>query len=352
MTCGCKLIEKTLSCIDCQGKSFNTNIAKVQAQNVVFWPLDDIELVDWTTTNKFARLWFCEDIHHSSILKLAIKKAVQKSPNWNLSSKLFQDDSNYEKNQFLGFVSSHKKGTLLTSFHIHSLLVFHTDLQKNTIVTCILTEQNHILSNMQDWLLQIMQLIQYPHVSLFSTVITNEFIGEDFYLSQHSMDGYEAMGFDVTQLTQDVEQSLFTIKTNMPIPMLVYGDSFQWAKYGHHILPSSLDLTRLDKASLHQTIRNSLIEFLRTDLDGNLSSTLNPLTASKLDHYLSRLFEGLSETANKGKFFDQHLLNEQSKDHFIDEIVDVALFATQIPYSYSQIDSAKDLKSIQCWNQD
>jgi hypothetical protein len=41
---------------------------------VVFWPLDDIELVDWTTTNKFARLWFCEDIHHSSILKLAIKK--------------------------------------------------------------------------------------------------------------------------------------------------------------------------------------------------------------------------------------------------------------------------------------
>jgi hypothetical protein len=33
------------------------------------------------------------------------------------------------------------------------------------------------------------------------------------------MDVYEAMGFDVTQLTQDVEQSLFTIKTNMPIPI-------------------------------------------------------------------------------------------------------------------------------------
>jgi hypothetical protein len=60
---------------------------------------------------------------------------------------------------------------------------------------------------------------------------------------------------------------------------------------------------------------------------------LNPLTASKLDHYLSRLFEGLSETANKGEIFDQHLLNEQSTDHFIDEIVDIALFATQIPLS-------------------
>jgi hypothetical protein len=56
--------KKTLSAIDCQGKSFNTNTAKVKAQNVVFLPLDDIELVDWTTTNQFARLWICEDIHH------------------------------------------------------------------------------------------------------------------------------------------------------------------------------------------------------------------------------------------------------------------------------------------------
>ncbi len=124
-------------------------------------------------------------------------KAIQKSTNSNLSSKLFQDDSNYEKKQFVGFVSSHKKGRLLTSFHIHSLVVFHTDLQKNTIVTCILTAQNHIMSNMQDWLLHIMQLIQYCHVSSFSTVITNEFIGDDFYLSQHSHDGYEAMELDV-----------------------------------------------------------------------------------------------------------------------------------------------------------
>ena len=232
---------------------------------------------------------------------------------------------------------------------------------------------------MQDWLLQIMQLIQYPHVSLFSTVITNEFIGEDFYLSQHSMDGYEAMGFDVTQLTQDVEQSLFTIKTNMPIPMLVYGDSFQWAKYGHHILPSNLDLTSHNKTDIHQTFWNSLIEFLRTDLDGhllpsnldltshnkagphqtyqkslveflctdflieflrtdsdgNLSFTLNPLTASKLDHFLLTLPEVLSETANKDEEFDQHFWNENKKcKHcFINEIVAIALSATQIPLS-------------------
>jgi hypothetical protein len=96
-----------------------------------------------------------------------------------------------------------------------------------------------------------MQLIQYHHVSLFSTVITNHFIGEEFCLENPSIDGYKAMRFDVTQLTHDVEQSGFTIKTNMPISMLVYGDSFQWEKYGHHILPPSLDLTSLNKAGLH-----------------------------------------------------------------------------------------------------
>jgi hypothetical protein len=69
------------------------------------------------------------------------------------------------------------------------------------------------------------------------------------------------------------------------------------------------------------------------DREKNLSSTLNPLTISKLDHYLSRLHEGLSETANKGKIFDQQMWHQKIKDHFIDEIVDIALFATQIPLS-------------------
>jgi hypothetical protein len=108
----------------------------------------------------------------------------------------------------------------------------------------------------------------------------------------------------------------------------VYGDSFQWAKYGHHILPPSLDLTSLNKAGLHQMFWESLIQFLRTDLDGNLSSTLNPLTTSRLDQYLLGLQEGLSETANKGKIFDQQMLHQKSKDYFIAKIVDIALLAT------------------------
>jgi hypothetical protein len=38
--------KKALSAIDHQSNTLNTNIAKVQAKNVVFWLLDDIELVD------------------------------------------------------------------------------------------------------------------------------------------------------------------------------------------------------------------------------------------------------------------------------------------------------------------
>jgi hypothetical protein len=48
---------------------------------------------------------------------------------------------------------------------------------------------------------------------------------------------------------------------------------------------------------------------------------------------LSSLQEGLSETANKGKFFDQQMLHQKSKVQFIDEIMGIALFATQIPLS-------------------
>jgi hypothetical protein len=44
-----------------------SNIAKVQAKTVVFWPFDDIELADLTSPNRFARFWYCDDIHHSSI---------------------------------------------------------------------------------------------------------------------------------------------------------------------------------------------------------------------------------------------------------------------------------------------
>ncbi len=101
--------KKTLSCIEPQGKSFNTNIVKLKAQNVVFWPLDDIELVDWTTTNQFARLWFCEDIHHSPILKLAIKKQFRNLPIGISQASCFKMIQSMKKISLL-VLCLHKKG--------------------------------------------------------------------------------------------------------------------------------------------------------------------------------------------------------------------------------------------------
>ncbi len=95
------------------------------------------------------------------------------------------------------------------------------------------------MSNMQDRLLQLVQLIQYCHVSSFSTVITNHFIGEEFCLGQTSINGYKAVGFDVTQLTQDEEQSLFTIKNTYVSVWGLFPVGTIWSS--HSNLKSRLD---------------------------------------------------------------------------------------------------------------
>jgi hypothetical protein len=64
----------------------------------------------------------------------------------------------------------------------------------------------------------------------------------------------------------------------MPIPVLMYGNAFQLEKYGHHILPSNLDLTSHHKTGIHQLFWNYLIDSLRTDLDGNLVPSSLDLT--------------------------------------------------------------------------
>jgi hypothetical protein len=106
-------LKKALIVIDHQGKNININIAEVQAKDNVSPTIHNIEFVDWTSINKLARFWYCEDIHLSSILKQVIV-AIHKSPDHLLSSKLFEDESIDQQNQFVGFVSSHTKSNLVT----------------------------------------------------------------------------------------------------------------------------------------------------------------------------------------------------------------------------------------------
>jgi hypothetical protein len=85
-----------------------------------------------------------------------------------------------------------------------------------------------------------MQLIQYQDQSSFSTVITNNFIGEDVSWSHYSLDGYKSMGFVLLLLTQDKEQKIFTLRNMKPIPMAVYDTPTMWVKYSHHIIPPNV----------------------------------------------------------------------------------------------------------------
>ncbi len=152
--------NKTLLSVCKQGQTFNTNIAEARTANVML-SIDDIELNEWAVNNKFARFWYCWDLCSCSILKIAIKKAIHKSPQDVQQKHLFPDKDEGQEIQFLDFVSSHRTGNVLNSFHIHSFAVFYTDKKEGTIVTCILTSRVHILSNMQDCVLQLMQLVQF-----------------------------------------------------------------------------------------------------------------------------------------------------------------------------------------------
>jgi hypothetical protein len=249
--------NNTLSAIDRNGRTFNTNIAEMHATRVCL-DIDDVEFHKWTVENKFSRLWYCQDLRHSEILKLSIENAIKKSPHDLVQRYLFQNETDGQRNQFVGFVSSHTTGQIVDSFRLHSFAVFYTINRKDTIVTCILTARNHILSNMQDRVLQLMQLIQYQNNSSFSTSITNHFIGVDVQLSKISLNGYESMGFDVRSLTQDTDQEQFTITTQNPIPLALYDDRYTWAKYGRLILPEVFKLNKLHNSSILGMYRNFL----------------------------------------------------------------------------------------------
>jgi hypothetical protein len=133
------------------------------------------------------------------------------------------------------------------SFHIHSFAVFYTEEGPATIVTCLLTARNHILLNMQDQILQIVQLIQYRIGQSFSMVVTNNFIGEEVTLDENSVCGYKMMGFKT--MGEYEESNIFSLRLEVPIPFSVFGDSYSWEKYGHHILPSISSLSNKEKST-------------------------------------------------------------------------------------------------------
>ena len=124
------------------------------------------------------------------------------------------------------------------------------------------------------------------------------------------------MRFDIKLLTQDTEQDLFTIKTCYPIPLGLYTDRYTWAKYGHHILPSTILLNLIENLQTHSLYCNALRHLLCTDLDGNLSTSLNPPPKDKLDEYLSTFVREKSKNTTLGDTFDKYIKNPESRELF------------------------------------
>jgi hypothetical protein len=144
------VIDKKQSIVD-------THIAQIKASSVVH-ANNDIELFDWARGNLSHSLWYCDDVSKSPMLKSVIAKALEKLCHSQAISRLISKEATLTQYQFMGFVSSHtKEGNYLIGFHPSSFVIFRTNLKySNIIVVCTLTCHHHILSNMQDQLLQLL----------------------------------------------------------------------------------------------------------------------------------------------------------------------------------------------------
>jgi hypothetical protein len=60
------------------------------------------------------------------------------------------------------------------------------------------------------------------------------------------MMGFKTMG-------ENEESKIFSLRLEVPIPFSVFGDSYSWTKYGHHILPSIMSLSSREKVQLHDS---------------------------------------------------------------------------------------------------
>jgi hypothetical protein len=263
-----------------------TYIGQVKASSVVV-ESDDIDFFDWSLHNSRAYFWSCDDIGKCPMLKVAIERAIEKLPHYDLAGNLFNVDHGIYKHQFAGFVSSYTWFNVLTLFHLHSFVTFYTDSDFNTDVTCSLTTKHHILSNMQDCLIQLLQMMQFWRNESFSLKLTNTIIGSDVKINQDSIHGYMGLCFDMSNFNEDGSDDVYTFGISMPIHMVQYCDSFTWSKYFCHLFPNDLPkMTISEMNNDNDLFHQNMIEFLQTDIDGSVDFLLNAITIQSLEKYL------------------------------------------------------------------
>ena len=272
-----------------KGQSYNTYIAQLKAKEFVSH-VDDIEFQDWCVSNTHAHFWYCPDVLKSPMLKIAIEKALKKSPNADLSESLFDKIHDIREHQFVGFVSSDTiKNNVLNSFHLHSFVTFYTDRHKETIITCILTTRHHIQSNMQDRLMQLVQLIQYAKNGALSMSVSNEVL--NVAITANDLRAYESLGFDTASASIQNYDESFSLNIKELIPMVQYRDSNTWAKYCPRLIKLDLFKKGQIKKNLHGTLRSRMIEFLQTDIAETPTYSMNPNIVGEVQQFLLNIVD-------------------------------------------------------------
>jgi hypothetical protein len=228
------------------------------------------------------------------MLEIVVEKALRKSCHYNMVLTEFFKGITTSKIQFMGFVSHHTEQGYLSSFHPISFVLFRTDMySSSTVVVCTLTTRNHIWSNMQDRLLQLVQIYQYQaHKVNFLMIFLNELVGVDITLNYSSCFGYNMMGFDTSTVTQDCDNTdgYFGSTTHCPMPVLQYGDSFTWAKYCFMGLHP--DMIRKLKPGQDTGYHNALRSILQTGVKGLVSFHPFDSLHDDIDIYINSLVHG------------------------------------------------------------
>jgi hypothetical protein len=185
------------------------------------------------------------------------------------------------------------------------------DSDSNTAVTCSSTTRHHILSNMQDHLMQLLQMMQFWKVESFVVSLTNNVFGSDVKINQDSIDGYERLSVDISTFNEDGLGDLFTVGISMPIRMVQYQDSFSWSKYCCCLFPINLSRMVSEMDNAHELFHQNMTEFCQNDIDGSLDSLLNAITIESLETYLKTFYVPLLDIDQISSIWDQLLPNEK-----------------------------------------
>jgi hypothetical protein len=133
--------------------------------------VDDIEMTDWKSINKWSKCSYCSDISKSIILCEAIESVLTNKTVQNHSIDFLSKEgwAHSSPIQFRDFVTATSHDNYLTSFSLKSYPLFFTasavgdDAEPNekyTKVACLITERGYSCKNMQEHLLQIVQILQ------------------------------------------------------------------------------------------------------------------------------------------------------------------------------------------------